>query len=130
MAVDERGSVVRAFVDAFGQNDLDGMRALLSDHFVGHLTTADGETRDVTADQYIEGVAAMDVPTAALTLNVPDVTTVGTDQVMIMVEVHAARGGRSLHNFSGQLVTIDSGRITELWMVDALPAESDTFWSH
>ena len=46
-----------------------------------------------------------------------------------MVVVHAERGGRSLHNFSGQLATVRDGLITELWMVDALPAESDRFWS-
>jgi ketosteroid isomerase-like protein len=46
-----------------------------------------------------------------------------------MLEVHAARAGRALHNFSGQLLTVRDGAITELWMVDALPAESDAFWS-
>jgi hypothetical protein len=46
-----------------------------------------------------------------------------------MRQLLAERRGRSLHNFSGQLVTVESGVITELWMVDALPAESDAFWS-
>jgi hypothetical protein len=46
-----------------------------------------------------------------------------------MVEVHAARRGLTLHNFSGQLAAVRDGTITELWMVDALPEESDRFWS-
>jgi hypothetical protein len=31
---------------------------------------------------------------------------VGPDQVMVMVEVHAARKGRSLHNFAGHLLRL------------------------
>jgi hypothetical protein len=50
-------------------------------------------------------------------------------RVLVMVEVHAARRGRTLHNFSGQLASVRAGRITSLWMVDALPAASDRFWS-
>lgn len=71
----------------------------------------------------------MDVATASLTLTVPDVAPVSDDAILVMVEVHAARHGRTLHNFSGQLLRVSDGRIAELWMVDALPAESDAFWS-
>lgn len=74
-------------------------------------------------------VEAMDVPTAGLQLAVKDVTAIGPDRVLVMVEVHAARNGRTLHNFSGQLATVRDGRIAELSMVDALPEESDEFWS-
>jgi len=45
-----------------------------------------------------------------------------------MVEVHAHRGERALRNFSGQLMRVADGRVDELWMVDAKPAESDAFW--
>jgi hypothetical protein len=47
-----------------------------------------------------------------------------------MVEIRAGRGGRELHNFGAFLSRIDGeGRIVDLWMVDALPAYSDEFWS-
>lgn len=46
-----------------------------------------------------------------------------------MVEIHARRGDRSLHNFAAHLVRVSDGRITELRMVDAKPADSDAFWS-
>lgn len=121
--------IVVGFVEAFGRADLDGMRARLADDFVGHVTTADGGTREAGPDEYVAAVAAMDVPTANLRLAVPNVVEVEPGRVLVMVEVHAARGGRTLHNFSGQLLTVRDGRITELWMVDALPEESDRFWS-
>ena len=120
---------VRAFVDAFARGDLDAMRALLDDSFVGRITSADGGTRLVSAKDYVASVDAMDVPSAGLRLTINDVTETGEDSVLVMVEVHAARGGRRLHNFSGQLATVRDGRIVELSMVDALPEESDRFWS-
>lgn len=129
MPPDEREILMRDFIDAFARNDLGAMGTMLSECFIGHITTTNGGTRDVTAAEYLDGVAAMGVPSAALRLALPDVTLVGANQVMVMVEVHAERRGRSLHNFSGQLATIDSGTISELWMVEALPARSDAFWS-
>jgi len=126
---DEPEAVARRFVDAFAANDLHAMRALLAPGFSGHITTADGGTREVGADAYVEGVAEMDVPSANLQLSVNDVTAIDADSVMLMVEVHAERRGRRLHNFSGQLVRVRDGVVVELWMVDALPAESDEFWA-
>lgn len=47
-----------------------------------------------------------------------------------MVEFKAERKGRTLHNHAGFLARFDGDvRIDELWMVDALPAYSDEFWS-
>jgi ketosteroid isomerase-like protein len=118
-----------AFVAAFGRGDLDAMRSLLAADFVGHVTTADGGVRDVDREGYVASVAAMDVPTANLRLEVPNIVEIPPGRVLVMIEVHAARRGLTLHNFSGQLATVRGGTITELWMVDALPAESDRFWS-
>lgn len=122
-------AVIDRFLGAFEQGDLAGLRSMLHDDFVGRVTTADGGTEELTADQYVAAIAAMDVPTADLRLAVPDLTPVGDDAVLVMVEVRAARKGRTLHNYSGQLARIRDGRIIELTMVDALPSRSDLFWA-
>jgi len=122
-------AVIDTFLGAFEHGDLEGLRELLDDSFVGRVTSADGGTVELTADQYVASIAAMDVPTAELQLSVPDMTPVGEDGVLVMIEIRAARGGRTLHNFSGQLARVRDGRIFELSMVDALPSESDRFWS-
>jgi hypothetical protein len=72
----------------------------------------------------------MDLPAArfGVELTQPPIE-VGPDRVLLMVEVHAERGGRTLHNFAGHLPRIDGEWIAEWWMVDAKPAESDTFWA-
>ncbi len=123
------GSVVREFLDAFERNDLAAMRALLGDGFTATITSADGGTRHVDADGYVASVEAMDVPTAEVRVDITDATAVGDDTVLVMLEVHAARGGRTLHNFSGQLARVRDGRLVSLVMVDAKPEESDRFWA-
>lgn len=129
MAIPDPMNVVHDFVDALCAGDLDALTALLADDFVGHVTTADGGVRDANRDEYVASIKGMDVPTANLKVAVPNMVEVERGKVLIMVTVEAERAGRSLHNFSGQLATVVDGHLTELWMVDALPAEGDEFWS-
>jgi len=126
---DHARDTLTAFVGAFGSGDLDALAALLSHDFVGHVTTADGNVRAVDRDGYVASVRAMDVLSANLRLEVPNVVEIEPGRILAMVEVHADRHGRTLHNFSGQLATVRDGTISELWMVDALPEESDRFWA-
>jgi ketosteroid isomerase-like protein len=56
-------------------------------------------------------------------------TSIASDQVLVVVEIHTRRGDRSLHNFAAHLVRVSDGRITELRMVGSKPADSDASWS-
>lgn len=50
--------------------------------------------------------------------------------VLFMIEIRAERLGRSLHNFAGIFLRLSAeGKTTEYRMVEALPAESQRFWS-
>jgi hypothetical protein len=51
------------------------------------------------------------------------------ERVLAMVEIKAERDGRRLHNFAAFLAQVRDGKVKTLWMVDALPAYSDEFWS-
>ncbi len=121
--------VVTSFIRAFERGDLDALGDLLGEDFVGHVTTADGGVREVDRAGYLESVRSMDVPSANLRLDVANIVEVGSGRVLVMVEVRAQRDGKTLHNFSGQLATVVDGKLGELWMVEALPAESDSFWA-
>jgi hypothetical protein len=57
------------------------------------------------------------------------VLEIDDELVLSMVEIRAKREGRELHNFAAFLARITAGRIADLWMVDARPADSDEFWS-
>lgn len=117
-------------VQAFSRGDSAAVRATLADDLVAFVTEPDGSTREVrTAASYAAIVDAMDPVSANLRMDVPQITTIEPGLVMAMFEVHAARHGRTLHNFSGQLFRFDGNLIDRIWMVEALPQESDAFWS-
>jgi hypothetical protein len=46
-----------------------------------------------------------------------------------MVEISAKKDAGALHNYAAHLLRITGGQITEWWVVDAKPAESERFWS-
>ncbi len=124
-----RIDAMRQFVAAAQSGDTASMRSLMDDQFVGYITTAEAGVRSANRDEYVASIEAMDVGSAALRLDVPNIVAIPPDGVLAMIEVHAHRSGQSLHNFSGQLGRFTNGRLRELWMVEALPARSDEFWS-
>ena len=124
------GSVARRLIEAFGAIDLDGMRALLDEDLHAYITNAEGGVDEVVGpDEYLRRVEAMDLAAAEFRVDVSQSVSVRADLVMVMVEVHAARHGRTLHNHAAHLLYVREGRVAEWWMVEALPAESDAFWS-
>jgi ketosteroid isomerase-like protein len=124
-------STAERFIAAFSAADFEAMRALLSPDLVAWVTDADGAMARLEGrDDYLGRIEAMDLPAARFSVELTQAPVeVGPNRVLLMVEVHAERGGRTLHNFAGHLLRIDGERIAEWWMVDAKPAESDTFWS-
>jgi ketosteroid isomerase-like protein len=127
----EPAAVTRRLLEAFSAADIEGMRALLAEDVVAYVTNAEGAMDEVEGRQaYLSRVEAMDLPPARFSVELTQRQgAVGPDQVLVMVEIRAQRGARSLHNFAAHLLRIAGGRITEWRMVDAKPAESDAFWS-
>ncbi len=118
----------RSMITAYAAGDRDTMAAALADDLVAYVTNAAGGADEVRgASAYMERVPGGDATYAA---EVTQVVSVSSSQVLAMVEIRAERKGRTLHNHAGFLARFDrDGRIDELWMVDALPADSDEFWS-
>lgn len=119
------------FIVAFSAADFEAMRELLAPDLVAWVTDADGAMQRLEGrDDYLGRIEAMDLPAASFSVELTQAPVqVDADKVMLMVEVHAERGGRTLQNFAGHLLRIDGGQIAEWWMVDAKPAESDSFWA-
>ena len=131
MESSDPAAIARRFLAAFSAADFDAMRAMLTENVVAYITRADGGMERVEGrDAYLGMIEAMDLPGASFSVELtqPPVVVDG-DQVLVMVEVRAERGARSLHNFAAHLLRITGGRISEWRMVDAKPAESDRFWS-
>jgi hypothetical protein len=115
-------------ITAYAAGDRETMAAALSDSLVAYVTNADGGVDEVRgAAAYMARVPGGDAEYSAA---VTQVVSVSPAQVLAMVEIEASRKGRTLHSHAGFLARFDAdGRVDELWMVDALPAYSDEFWS-
>ena len=127
----EPTAVARGFLEAFSAADFERMRALLAEDLVAYITNAEGRMDRVEGrEAYLGRLRAMDLPSArfSVELTQPPVS-VDSDRVLVMVEIHAHRGDKSLHNFAAHLLRIADGRIIDWRMVDAKPSESDKFWS-
>jgi hypothetical protein len=122
-------SVARELIEAFRSGDTQRMRSLLSDDVRAYITNRDGGVDEVGAEEYLRRVAAMDLPSAQLRLTVTQAVTPRPEMVIAMVEVDAARNDRTLRNHAAHCIFVRDGLVTEWWMVEALPAESDAFWA-
>ncbi len=121
-------AVTRRFVDAFAAADFDTMRRLLADDLTAYVTnSAGGVDRVDGRGGYLARIP--DLASAHYSISVTQSVTVAPDQALTMVEIHAERGSKTLHNHAAYLSRVREGQITELWMVEALPADSDDFWS-
>ena len=123
-------TVAGRFVEAFGAADFEQMGDLLADDLRAYVTNAEGNVDEVIGGAaYLERVRAMDLPSAQFRVDITQLVAIRPDLVMVMVEVHAARHGRTLHNHAAHLLFVRDGKVAEWWMVEALPAESDAFWA-
>jgi ketosteroid isomerase-like protein len=118
----------RGFFEAYGRGDLGAVRAALEDDLVSYVTNAEGGADAVRGSEaYMARLP--DLHAAGGSIAVIQALQVDDERVLAMVEIRAERGGRTLHNHAGFLIRFSGGRIRDLWMVDALPAESSEFWS-
>jgi len=122
--------VVGTFIDAFNAADLETMASCLAETLVAEVTQRDGSTTQVEGrDSYMNLIAQLDIGTVQPKLTITQIADVNDDKVLVMIEVKAVRKERRLHNFAAYLMTIRDLKIARIWMVEALPEESDTFWS-
>ena len=122
-------TVVQSFINAFDAADLDGIAGCLSENLVAEVPQKDDSTIELHGRAaYMANIEALDIPTIRPSAKVTQIARVGLDQVLVMVEIRAKRKGRVLHNHAAYLMTVAEGRIARIWMVEALPEESDSFW--
>jgi ketosteroid isomerase-like protein len=121
--------IARNLIQAFSDADTQRMSSLLTADLRAYITNRDGGVDETDAEEYLRRMAAMDLPSAQLRLTITQMVTPRPDMVIAMVEVKAARRGKQLHNHAAHCLFFRGGRVAEWWMVEALPAESEAFWS-
>ncbi len=122
-------ALVRRLIEAFDHADRDSIAACLAEDLVAGITQPDASTKEVHGrDAYLAAIDALNLPEVRPSIKIIQLTEISPNQVMAMIEIKAERKGRTLHNFTGQLMTVSNGQVKRMWMVEALPAESDAFW--
>jgi ketosteroid isomerase-like protein len=128
MRADELAVLARRLFGAYADGDLDGFRGLLADDLTAYVTNAAAGVDELHGvDDYMRRVP--DLHAAGGELSVTQILPIDDERVLAMVEIKAERDGRRLHNFAAFLAQVRDGKVKTLWMVDALPAYSDEFWS-
>ena len=123
----EHVALVRQFIECYDEGRLDAAGALLAPDLLAAITEGDGTATIVRGrDGYL--ARSPDLRAAGGSARLTQVVDVDADRTLAMVEIRAERDGRTLHNFAGFLVVVRDDLISELWMVDAKPAESEAFW--
>jgi hypothetical protein len=122
---------VRRFVAAMESSDMEAVAASFDPAVRAYITNAEGGTdlvegSDALRQRFPDFAAMADSFQASVT----QVHELNPSSVLFMVEIRAERKGRTLHNFAGIPIGLsDAGRMVEYRMVEALPEESDRFWS-
>jgi ketosteroid isomerase-like protein len=131
MERNDPAAVATGVIDAFSAGDFGAMTALMAEGVTAEITNGDGGTDEVHGrDVLLARIEAMDLPSAGYSVALTQQPVpVDDDRVLVMVEIHAERGGRTLHNFAAHLFSVADGRVDRWLMVDAKPAESDRFWA-
>ncbi len=121
--------VVSDFINAFEQGNYQQMENLLALDLVSYVTNAKAGLDKVQGrDAYMKRVLAMNIPAVKPNIIVTQMAEIKENQILVMVEIKAKLKDRTLHNYAAHLINTNNNKITEMWMVEALPEYSDEFW--
>ena len=125
----ESEKVVMDFVAACAEGDEHKIENTLAPDVINYVTNAKGDVDKLEGSAaYLERIRAMNIPAVKPQIDITQILTIKPKQIMVMVEVKAQIGRRTLHNHAAFLIYLKQGKISEMWMVEALPAYSDEFW--
>jgi hypothetical protein len=120
--------IMSKFVSVFC-TDYDQMEKLLDPDIISYITNAEGGVDKVQGrDALMTRIRSMNTVGVQFILTITQMVTVKPEQGLMMVEIKADRGGKILHNFAAFLIDIKDDHISQMRMVEALPAYSDEFW--
>lgn len=122
--------LIEQFVSAYSTADEYILRKLLANDLKFYATNSDaGVDLRQGVDSFLENLRRIGVAEVKPAMHITQFITLGSFQVMFMVEVKAKRKVKSLHNFAAFLVEILDAKIISVHMVEALPESSAEFWN-
>ena len=121
--------IISDFVNAFDKADYKKIQGLLANNVMSYVTNPEGGVNLLKGrDAFMENINMLDVKSVSPRVDITQLLKINQNQGMVMVEVKAKRKGKTLHNHAAYLINVTNGLISEIRMVEALPAYSDEFW--
>lgn len=120
--------VVSDFINSFSKGSFTKVEKLLAKNVISYITNAEAKVNKLRGRAGFMGSIPSDITTVKPKVKITQILSVKRNQVLVMVDIKAKRKGKKLHNHAAYLINVKNGKITEIWMVDALPAYSDKFW--
>ena len=95
--MESSGKIADDLLKAFSAADFEAMRSMLAEDLVAFITNAEGGLDRIEGrEEYLSRVEAMDLPSARFSVELTQApVAVDSEQVLVMVEVRAERGGRT-----------------------------------
>lgn len=122
--------VIESFFNAFAKGDISAMRVCLNDNVKSYITQA---TADVAlldgAEALLDNLTQMNTQVIKPSIQITQLAEFNQNQALVMIEIKATRRGKQLHNFAAFLLSFVQDKISEIRMVEALPAYSNEFWN-
>src|SRR3990167_3416710 len=123
--------IISDFVHAFAQTDYEKLEKLLAVDVISYVTNAQGGVNMLKGrDALIQSIQAVDYKSVKPDISITQLLKINENQGMVMVEIKAQRKGKTLHNFAAHLINTKQDLISEIRIVEALPAYSDEFWKN
>ncbi|MBP9692111.1 MAG: hypothetical protein KBD90_02130 [Alphaproteobacteria bacterium] len=120
--------IMSKFVNVFCRDD-DQMEKLLDPDVINYITNAEGGVDKVQGrEALMKRIRSMNTVGVQFSLTITQMVTIKPEQGLMMVEIKADRGEKTLHNFAAFLIDIKDNHIRQMRMVEAFPAYSDEFW--
>ncbi len=117
------------FLSCFESGDFEKMEGMMQLDCKSYITNAEGGVTLFDGRRaFIQNLVDLDVKHIKPKLQIDQVLNTAQDQVMIMFEGTMQKGNRSFHNIATYLIDFKHDLIDKIQMVEAKPAESDTFW--
>lgn len=120
--------IVTDFINSFTSGDFGKVKDLLAENVTAYITNADAKVNELKGPLAFMASIPNDILTIKPKVAITQLLSINSNQILVMVEVKAQRKGKELHNHAAYLMNVNEDKISEIWMVEALPAYSDEFW--
>ena len=122
--------LTKTFIEAFDQKDYDLMEEQLVINLLSFVTQRNGHVKCLKGrSAFMKNIHSWDDGKTQRSICITQIHPIHAQQCLVMIAIKAKRGEQQLKNYAAFLINTSTTGITEIYMVEANPETSDTFWN-